>query len=67
MSLTDIASLNSKLNQWLNEIPQKLMKGKNEIPKKLMDGSNGKDDYVYQLYSSLKLAFHVVQVGIRVC
>ncbi|TIA85827.1 hypothetical protein E3P99_03872 [Wallemia hederae] len=57
MSLTDIAALNSKLNQWLNEIPAKLMAGKSEHSKHLE-----KDEYVFQLYSSLKLAFHVVQI-----
>ncbi|TIA87132.1 hypothetical protein E3P81_04047 [Wallemia ichthyophaga] len=64
MSLTDIASLNSKLNKWLNEIPQMLKDGKNEVPKKLAHGSNGKDEYVYQLYSNLQLAFHIIQIGL---
>ncbi|TIB07219.1 hypothetical protein E3P92_03952 [Wallemia ichthyophaga] len=59
MSLTDIASLNSKLNKWLNEIPQSLADSKSN---KSMDDKNGNDEYVYQLYCNLKLAFHVVQI-----
>ncbi|TIC18878.1 hypothetical protein E3Q13_01643 [Wallemia mellicola] len=51
ITLTDIASLNSKLNKWLTE-----------LPKQLLDGRDGKDEFVFQLFCNLKLAFHVVQI-----
>ncbi|TIA80957.1 hypothetical protein E3P89_02410 [Wallemia ichthyophaga] len=50
MSLSDIAALNSRLNEWLNDMPTELR------------GDSEEDEEIVQLRSNIKLGFFVTQI-----